>query len=214
MRPFTFQPARLPAEPSQAGRMDRDLLLRPWVREDAPALRAAIDEDVDHIRPWLTWSLEEPATLERTLERIDGWIEQVRSGKARRYAVAPVAEPATILGGANLYTRAEPSERGVGYWLRRSATGQGIADAAVAALVIAAFREPRVDRIVIECDVANEASARFAERLGFAPAGRAERRYPDGSPRTLRVFGMSRDVYAEQAAEMAGRARRIGVLRS
>lgn len=189
--------------------MEPDLLLRPWALEDAPALRAAIDEDVDHIRPWLTWSLEEPATLEHTRERIAGWIEQVRSGVARRYVVAPAADSATILGGANLYTRGEASERGVGYWLRRSATGQGVADAAVAALVIAAFREPRVDRIVIECDLENEASARFAGRMGFASAGRAERMYPDGAPRVVRVFGMTRERFSDAAAAHEENARRV-----
>lgn len=57
---------------------DPDLLLRPWAESDAPALREAIDEDVGHLKPWLSWTLEEPATLERTRARLVEWVDQFR----------------------------------------------------------------------------------------------------------------------------------------
>ena len=125
------------------------LVLRPWSESDAQALRAAIDEDIDHIRPWLTWSLEEPATLERTVERLREQIAEHASGRAYRFAIAP-ADGSAILGGVNLYPTPGPAW-GLGYWVRRSAAGTGAAGAAVSALVIGAFDGGGTDRLVIQC---------------------------------------------------------------
>lgn len=186
------------------------LLLRPWGEADAPALREAIDEDVGHLKPWLSWTLEEPASLERTRARLAGWAEAFRTGEGLRFAVTPADRPWHILGGANLNTRFGPDARDVGYWVRASAARRGVAGAAVARLVVHAFEELAVDRLVSQCNVGNTASAAFAEALGFEPIGQAVTSYPDGSPRPVLRFEMRRDPYgARHADAMRRRAEHV-----
>lgn len=187
------------------------LLLRPWRESDAPALREAIDEDVDHLKPWLSWTLEEPATLERTRARLREWVRAFEAGEGFRWAVVPEDEPSRILGGANLNLRVGPDARDVGYWVRSSAAGRGVAGAAVAALAVHAFQEDEgVERLVARCDAANRESVAFARALGFEPAGEATIAYPDGSPRPVVLLEMTREGYCRHSgAALRRRARRV-----
>lgn len=173
-------------------------------------LREAIDEDLAHLEPWLSWTLEEPATLERTRARLRGWVEEFQAGRSVRYAIAPLDRPSLILGGAHLKQHAAASVREVGYWVRKSAARQGIAGAAVSTLAVQAFEEDGVDRLVLQCDVANDASAAFARSLGFRLVGGVTRTYPDGAPRPVLEFEMSRDGYRlHHAATLGERSRRV-----
>jgi len=55
----------------------------------------------------------------------------------------------------------------VGYWVRSDATGQGICTLAVRMVVLAGFRLMGLKRIQIGCDIANMASRRVIEKVGF-----------------------------------------------
>jgi RimJ/RimL family protein N-acetyltransferase len=170
-------------------------LLRPWAEYDAAALREAIDEDVGHLKPWLSWTVDEPASLERTHDRLASWIGQFRDGLACRYAITPLVEPTVILGGTGLNHRVGPGAHDIGYWVRRSAARRGIAAAAVSKLAAHAFGDPAIGRLVIQCDIANEKSAAFARRLGFSYIGDVTNAWPDGTPRPIRQFELSRETY-------------------
>jgi RimJ/RimL family protein N-acetyltransferase len=186
------------------------LLLRPWAESDASGLREAIDEDLGHLEPWLSWSLEEPKTLEQTRVRLRGYVDQFRKGQAFRYAITPQDRPSLILGGAGLSCRVGPAAHDVGYWVRRSAIRQGIAAAAVSTLAVHAFAERSVDRLVIQCDVANATSAAMARALEFQFIGSATAAYPDGSPRPVLQFEMARESYhLRHASMLRERARRV-----
>lgn len=186
------------------------LVVRPWVATDAPALRAAIDEDVEHIRPWLSWSREEPATLERTAARIETWVEDFRAGRVHRFAITSPERQHEILGGVWLGQRVGPHARDLGYWIRRSATRQGIAGAAAAAMVNLAFDDPDTERVIVRCDVANDRSAALARALGFAFLDAVTITYPDGSPRPALEFEMTREKWhADHAPAFRARARNV-----
>lgn len=190
------------------------LLLRRWTPDDAEGFRAAVDEDVGHVKPWLSWTLEEPATLERTRARLADWAEEFLRGDRHRYAVVTVAAPDTILGGANLACRVGPDALDVGWWLRRSAAGRGIAGAAAARLIVHAFDDRDVARVVAHCDPGNERSIGFARRLGFVGAGGRTFTWPDGTPRPVLCFEMDRDGWRRWTDELRARAARVDLERS
>lgn len=193
--------------------MREPTLLRPWAESDAPGLRQAIDEDVDHLKPWLTWTLEEPATLERTRERLRGYVRQWEEGEAYRFAVTPLERSSTILGGVHLKGRARAPTREIGYWMRKSAAGRGVAGAAVARLTVHTFEAWEADRIVARCDVGNARSSALARALGFRRVGEVRDTYPDGTPRPLLEFEMTRDGFrGRHAAGLLRRARRAGLV--
>jgi RimJ/RimL family protein N-acetyltransferase len=188
------------------------ILLRPWSETDTVALREAIDEDPGHLKPWLSWTLEEPTTVARTRERLRSWVEEYSNGTALRYAIVPAGNPLRILGGGGLNTRFGPGTHDIGYWLRRSATGQGIASAAISALVVHAFAVRGVERLILQCDVNNHRSASLARSLGFRFIGPAAAEYPDGTPRPVLRFEMSRGAFdGEHGAAFGRRARQVRI---
>ncbi len=46
------------------------MVLRCWDPADAPLLKAAIDENLDHLRPWMPWAHDEPEELQAKIERL------------------------------------------------------------------------------------------------------------------------------------------------
>jgi len=199
--------------PMPGGRRYDSLLLRPWAESDAVELRRAIDEGIGHLKPWLSWTLEEPATLETTRDRIVGWVAQHTDGRAFRYAISPLEQPWLILGGVHLNCRVGPAAHDIGYWVSRSAARQGIATAVVSKVAVFTFTERDIRRLIIQCDVANDRSAALARALGFDFAGTTVLAYADGSPRPVLQFEMSVDQYRTRHApvlvERAGRVRLV-----
>lgn len=189
------------------------LLLRPWTEADALALREAIDEDVSHVKPWMSWSREEPATLEQTRTRLRRFIDEFAAGRALRFAITRPDRPERILGGAHLNERVGPNARDLGYWVRASATRQGIASAAASALAIRALARPDVHRLVIQCDVGNAASEAVALALGFRFTAVVTGAYTDGTRRMLCEFEMLRAEFeARHISRLCRRADRVTVI--
>jgi hypothetical protein len=60
--------------------MSPPLLLRPWRTSDAPALRAAIDESVDALRPFISWAAGEPRPLAATEARLEEYASDFARG--------------------------------------------------------------------------------------------------------------------------------------
>lgn len=73
-----------------------------------------------------------------------------------------------LVGHVGLLHR-EPPKWGLGYWLAREATGQGIATAAVGALLAFGRRELGVEEVLAGVTHGNDKSIAVLERLGFAP---------------------------------------------
>ena len=101
-----------------------------------------------------------------------------------------------VLGGSGLHTRVGHGALEIGYWLRVSALGRGLAREATAALTVAALRVCRVDRVEIHVDPANERSVEVPRALGYAEEATLRRRLPaggDGAPRDMVVFTLFAD---------------------
>jgi len=142
------------------------LVLRCWRIDDAPCLRAALDECDQHLRPWIPFMKDEPRSLQQTAE----WLEVHRNAFARgeyfRYAVYDAAKE-RLLGENMLLTRVGPGALEIGYWTHKDAVGRGIASEATCAMVRVAFDIEGVRRVEIRCVPENAASAGIPARLGF-----------------------------------------------
>ena len=79
----------------------------------------------------------------------------------------------------------------IGYWIRASATRQGIATETTAVLTRVAFELCGVDRVELHVDPANEASLGIPRKLGFAEEATLRRRLPVA--RDMVVFTLFRD---------------------
>lgn len=143
--------------------------IRAYKAEDAQALWEAARESVGEVLPWLSWCHAEYSMAEA--------IEWIRSraplaAKGREYAFAIVGTDGRFLGGCGVNQINRVHRFGnLGYWVRTSATRQGIATEAVRQVAEFAFRNTDLVRLEIVCAVGNDASQRVAERAGAVREG-------------------------------------------
>ena len=126
------------------------LLIRCWSPEDAPVLRAALDESDQHLRPWIPWMKDEPKSLDESAT----WLRIKRAnfdlGKDFWYAIFD-KEERTLIGEIGLMTRAGPGAFEIGYWINKSCEGKGHASEATAVMIRVAFEIAKVERLEIYC---------------------------------------------------------------
>src|SRR5215831_16778922 len=143
------------------------LLLRPHAPGDGPALKAAVDANLEHLQRWMDWAMHEPSSLNVIEDRITIFVERFETGPDWGYGIRLITDPDVIIGGCGIHARIGMNALEIGYWLDSKHTGRGYATEATAALVKTAFSLPMIERVEIRCDPANVASAAVPRRLGF-----------------------------------------------
>jgi RimJ/RimL family protein N-acetyltransferase len=184
------------AEPPYAIRTER-LLVRCWEPADAPALKEAVDSSLEHLRPWLPWATHEPQTVDEKVALLRRFRGSFDLGQDYVYGAFD-EQDATVVGGTGLHTRIGDDAFEIGYWIRASRIGEGLATELSAALTRAAFEVSGVDRVEIRVDPANERSVRIPRKLGFAEEATLRRRLESGEggePRDVVIFTLFRDAY-------------------
>jgi RimJ/RimL family protein N-acetyltransferase len=167
------------------------VLVRPYRLEDAEALKEAVEESREHIRPWLPF-----ADRHQTIEETRDWIVQgMAKWLLREDMHCGIWELATgrFLGGVGLHTRNwQIKYFEIGYWLRKSAEGHGYMTEAAKLVADFALHKLNANRVEIRCDEGNARSAAVARRLGFVEEGRLRNREPgpDGTLRTMLYFSL------------------------
>jgi ribosomal-protein-serine acetyltransferase len=143
--------------------------IRAYEPEDAQALWEAARESVREISPWLSWCHAEYSVAEA--------VEWIRSraplaAERREYSFAIVGTDGRFLGGCGVNQINRIHRFGnLGYWVRTSATHQGVATEAVRQVAEFAFRNADLVRVEIVCAVENDGSQRVAERAGAVREG-------------------------------------------
>jgi RimJ/RimL family protein N-acetyltransferase len=160
------------------------MVVRCWQPADAPLLKEAVDSSLDHLRPWMPWAHDEPQSVAEKVDLLRAFRGRFDLDEDYVYALFDGAETA-VVGGSGLHTRAGDDALEIGYWIRASRAGEGLATEATVALTRVGFAVCAVERIEIRVDPANEASARIPEKLGFMREGTLRRRQPAraGEPR-------------------------------
>lgn len=148
--------------------------IRRYRADDASPLLEAVHESVAQVGHWLPWC--HPGY---SLADAQGWI--ARCGQARQdgteYNFVIVDDAGRLLGGCGLnQLRPEHRLANLGYWVRSSATGCGVATAAVRQLAEFAFRETDLMRLELVVATGNEASRRVAGKVGALDEGIAHDR--------------------------------------
>jgi RimJ/RimL family protein N-acetyltransferase len=169
------------------------LVLRAFRPSDAPALKAAIDANLDHLQRWMLWAMNEPSTLEMLEERLALFAEQFVAGPEWGYAMYRHDEPA-IIGSVGVHARIGARALEIGYWVDCRQTRRGYATEAAAALSTLALSFPDVDRLEIRCDPLNVASAGVPRRLGYRHVTTLEKDAvtPQGTARDTMVWALQR----------------------
>lgn len=144
---------------------DGRIRLRPLVPADAEALHAAVIESKAELQPWMPWC---HANYSR--QDTDGYLNSRATEWANDTDYSFKIEAAStgqLLGGVglNFITRAHQFAN-LGYWVRTSATRQGVANAAVRLLARFGFEELKFHRLEIVAAVDNIPSQKAALKAG------------------------------------------------
>ena len=142
---------------------------------DGPALLEAVRESWGEVAPFETWC-HEGYTLEEAADHALGWDRAWESGAAYYFAVREEAT-GRYLGSCGLCpVEREHGTAGLGFWVRTSATGRGVATSAARLVAGFGFAELGLHRLELMMAVHNAASRRVAEKVGAEYEGTLRRR--------------------------------------
>jgi RimJ/RimL family protein N-acetyltransferase len=154
--------------PSSIQLADTDILLRPFRLSDSIQLYEAVHESLKELKPWMSWATDGYSEL-TAREYIT--IARARWDEHTFYAFA-ITRREEILGACTL-SSIHPVYHfcNLGYWVRTSCHGQGIAGRAAKLAARFAFEEIGLIRVEIVVAAGNLASIRVAEKIGAHDEG-------------------------------------------
>ena len=158
--------------------------MRCWEPADAPLVKDAVDSSLEQLRPWMPWAHEAPVPVEQTVALMREFRGRFDLGQDFVYGILSPEESEAV-GGSGLHPRAGEGAFEIGYWIRASRAGQGLAKEAAAALTRVGIEVAGARRIEIRVDPENAASLAIPRKLGFVEEGRlrAMLHGRDGTPR-------------------------------
>jgi RimJ/RimL family protein N-acetyltransferase len=178
---------------------------RCWEPRDARLLKEAVDSSLDELRPWMPWAYDEPQTVEAKIQLLRSFRSQFDLGENFIFGLFSRDE-SEVVGGSGLHRRVGEGAFEIGYWIRSSRAGVGLATEVAAALTRVGFELCGADRIEIHTEPENERSTAIPGKLGYVEEARLRRRLyaaPGGEPRDAVVFSLFRSDYPGSPAASA-----------
>lgn len=175
---------------------DGHLLVRSFRTEDLSAMYEAVRESIKEISPWLPWCHPD-YRIEDTSAFIMSREEARRNEGEYGFAVCEV-ETGKFLGGVGISQVNQVYKyANLGYWVRSSCVGRGVASTAARLAARFGLEELGLQRIEILVATGNHASQRAAEKAGAMREGVLRKR--------LLIDGQSHDavVYSLVAEDFA-----------
>ncbi len=165
--------------------------IRPYVASDWLALFEAVKESQAELSPWMPWA---HASYSKDDARL--WVQSTLEGHAAGtfFDFAVFDANGRYLGACGV-NQVQKDYRcaNLGYWIRTSACGRGLAASASLALCDWTFRHTNLERLEILIAVDNVRSKRVAEKMGAVLEGRLRCRLPlEGISRDAFVFSIIR----------------------
>ncbi len=170
-----------------------EIRIRPFRRDDAQPLYNAVRESFEHLSPWLPW-----CTADYDLDSSRSWITytEVMWYEAREFHfVVESAGGGQLLGGVGITDINKKRKLGkLGYWVRRSRVGRGIALQAALQAARYGFASLHLQRLEIEIAEGNRASRAVAEKLGAVCEGlHRSRLLPEDETSRAYCYSLVRD---------------------
>lgn len=169
-------------EPTRTALTEGQVRIRAYRLGDEDALFEAVSESIPEVSVWLPWCHPGYSRTESAawvVSRPGAW----KKDEAYDFAIEG-ARDGRFLGGCGLrWTDRNSRCANLGYWVRSSCAGRGVATAAARLVARFGFEDLGLQRIEILAAVENHASRRVAEKLGAAKEGILRRRFViEGEP--------------------------------
>jgi ribosomal-protein-serine acetyltransferase len=144
--------------------MNTSVSLRKYEKSDAQAMAAAARESFVEVSPWMPWCHAAYSKADAA-----AWIRATREAHSTGafYDFAIIDSTGGYAGGCGInHLSPFSGVANLGYWVRSSLAGRGIAPAAVRELVPWVFQHTALNRLEIVAAVGNLRSQRVAEKVG------------------------------------------------
>jgi RimJ/RimL family protein N-acetyltransferase len=144
---------------------DGIVTLRPYQFGDENALHKGIHESISAMEPWMAWA-NEKYSKDMALNFVTMMRAQWSNGSVYAFAITD-AKTGEFTGSCSL-SHINPAYHfcNLGYWVRTSRHGEGIAGRSAKLAARFAFEKANLIRAEIVIAVGNEASKRVAEKIG------------------------------------------------
>lgn len=144
--------------------------IRPYRQADIPRLFEAVRQSINELSLWLAWCT--PAySIEESRKFVTSRQTDWDQGDHYSFVIED-QETKQFLGGTGLnFVNPVHNFANLGYWVRTSATGRGVASAAVRLVARFGLQELRFSRLEILAAVGNVASQRVADKAGARREG-------------------------------------------
>jgi ribosomal-protein-serine acetyltransferase len=171
--------------------MAASVTIRPYQANDISEMMVAAHESVPDVSPWMPWchaGYSEADAASWIAATIDGH----RSGAMYEFAI--LDDAARYVGGCGINDINQGCGlANLGYWVRSSATGRGMAASAVLQLIPWVFLNTPLHRLEIVVAVENLRSQRVAEKVGaHRDAVLRKRTLVRGQPSSAVLFSILR----------------------
>jgi ribosomal-protein-serine acetyltransferase len=180
--------------------MTADVRLRRYTAADAGSVHEAARESTAEIFPWMQW-----CRPDFSLADAESWVNQRESlfREGREYSFAIIGTDDRYLGTCDLNQINDAARFGnVGYWIRTSASGRGVAPRAIRQLTRFAFESTDLIRLEIVCAAGNVRSQRAAEKAGAAREGiLKDRLFLHGRPHDAVLYAIVRSAWRAESAD-------------
>lgn len=148
--------------------IDSELYLELLNESHAPEIFDLTEKNRVYLDKWLPW-VKYTKSKEDTLIFIKNSTEQFKNKTGLQTVIKYKNQIAGLIGLVEVSYLRNVTE--IGYWLGEEFTGKGIMTRSCKALTDHTFREFKVNRINIICDVNNTASQNVPKRLGYFNQG-------------------------------------------
>ncbi len=149
---------------------DGNILIRPCQPEDAPVICDGVRETMQEMLKWAPW-----CHTDYSISDCSSWLDsrhQMLSEGIEYDFVILDTQNKNFLGGCAIdQINRKHNFANLGYWIRSSQTGNGIATAAVRLISRFGFETLGFTRLEIVAAVQNRASQRVAEKVGATREG-------------------------------------------
>jgi ribosomal-protein-serine acetyltransferase len=177
-------------------RIDNEITLREFTRDDAEAVFEAVRRDYEHLKPFMHW-ITPDYDLDSARQFIDGYLADRADRRALGLGIFRNGKVVGSIGFVNFDWKAMKTE--IGYWISHDEEGKGIVSAAARQLIDFAFRELDINRIEIRCSALNTRSAAIPKRLGFTREGLLRQsEFRNGQLHDFEIYGLLASEWGNQ----------------
>ena len=172
---------------------DGSTMIRTYRDADAASLYEAVRESIPEVSKWLPWC-HETYSIEESREFVAA--RKLASQGDEWYSFAVLdTDSEKFLGGVGInFINRVHQMANLGYWVRTSAAGRGVATAATRLAARFGFEQLGLQRIEIVAAIDNVASQRVADKAGATREGILRKRLLiNGTPHDAVLYSLVRE---------------------